>query len=83
MTNQELSGQKTTGNAHGRPRDWPRDSWEALEMLVEVISRSFAMLVVFVVNVAFNALWIVLLFWSFGLLPDGIRTWLLGLAGLG
>ena len=79
MTNQELSGQKTTGNAHGRPRD----SWEALEMLVDRISRAFALIVAFVVNVAFNALWIVLLFWSFGLLPSGIRIWLLGLAGLG
>jgi len=79
MTNQDLNGQKTAGNEEG----WPRDSWEALEMLVDRISRAFALIVAFVVNVAFNALWIVLLFWSFGLLPSGIRNWLLGLAGLG
>lgn len=52
-------------------------------MLVDVISRALALIVVFVVNVAFNALWIVLLFWAFGLLPSGLRNWLLGLAGLG
>ena len=79
MTNQDLNGQKTAGNEQG----WPRDSWEALEMFVDRISRAFAMIVAFVVNVAFNALWIVLLFWSFGLLPSGIHSWLLGLAGLG
>ena len=79
MTNQDLNGQKTAGNEEG----WPRDSWEALEMLVDRISRAFALIVAFVVNVAFNALWIVLLFWSFGLLPSGIRNWLLGLAGMG
>ena len=79
MTNQELSGQKTTGNAHGRPRD----SWEALEMLVDWISRAYELIVVFIVSVAFNALWIVLLFWTFGQLPSGIRSWLLGLAGMG
>jgi hypothetical protein len=79
MANQDLNGQKTVGNEQG----WPRDSWEVLEVLVDRISCAFALIVVFVVNVAFNALWIVLLFWSFGLLPSGIRSWLLGLAGLG
>jgi hypothetical protein len=79
MTDQDLNGQKTAGKEHG----WPRDSWEALEMLVDGISRSFAGIVVIVVNVVFNAIWIALLFWSFGMLPSGLRNWLLGLAGLG
>ncbi len=79
MTDQDLNGQKTAGKEHG----WPRDSWEALELLVGWLPRAFELIVVFVVNVAFNALWIVLLFWAFGLLPSGLRTWLLSLAGLG
>ena len=78
MTEQNLNGQNPARNEHG-----PRDSWEVLELLVDMISRSFAAILVIVVNVAFNAIWIALLFWSFGMLPSGIRNWLLGLAGLG
>ena len=80
MTEQDLNSQKTVRNERG---SGPRDSWEVLEMLVDGISRMFAAGVVIVVNGAFNVLWIALLFWSFGMLPSGIRNWLLGLAGLG
>ena len=79
MTDQDLNGQKTAGREHG----WPRDSWEALEMLVDGISRSFAAIVVIIVNVAFNALWIVSCSGRSVCISSGIRNWLLGLAGLG